>query len=177
MLPCKCVTHLPVTNAHQVPRLRCINLLCIGRLVSKADKVMYTMHIFVGNNCSFKLRTPELIWTLNHRWAHMAFTTLVIIMFNQLLGGECYHANVSPICWSLMHTSIRPWCLGWGVLTFSALADWFPKLTKSCTPCTFFVGNFYQLVSNKWASTSVLADPGLRPVRPPKRPNSFIFTY
>ena len=29
----------------------------------------------------------------------MGFTTLVIItMLNQLLGGECYHANVLPIC-------------------------------------------------------------------------------
>ena len=26
-------------------------------------------------------------------------------------------------------------------MTFSALTDWSPKLTKSCTPCTFFVGN------------------------------------
>ena len=40
-----------------------------------------------------------------------------------------------------MHTSIRLWCLVWGVMTFSALADWSPKLIKSCTPHTFFVGN------------------------------------
>ena len=40
-----------------------------------------------------------------------------------------------------MHTSIRLWYLVWGVMTFSALADWSPKLTKSCTPCTYFVGN------------------------------------
>ena len=32
----------------------------------------------------------------------MAFTTLVIItMFNQLLGGECYRANVLPIAGNL----------------------------------------------------------------------------
>ena len=30
-----------------MPSMRCNDLLCIGRLVSKADKVMYTMHIFL----------------------------------------------------------------------------------------------------------------------------------
>ena len=52
-IPCKCFTHLPV-SAHQilalVANMRCHDLLCIGRLVSKAEKVKNTMHIlFVGN--------------------------------------------------------------------------------------------------------------------------------
>ena len=44
--------------------MRCNDLLCIGRLVSKADKVMYTMHIFVGNNWRFYW---DVSWMLNHR--------------------------------------------------------------------------------------------------------------
>ena len=44
--------------------------------------------------------------------------------------SNCYRANVLPICQQLLHTSIWPWCLVWSVMTFSALADWSPKLTK-----------------------------------------------
>ena len=38
--------------------MRCHELLCIGRLVSKADKVMYTMHILDSTN------DPELDETI-----------------------------------------------------------------------------------------------------------------
>ena len=41
-------------------------------------------------------------------------------------------------------------CSLWGVMTFSALADWSPKLTQLCTPCTFFVGNICSSSIRSW---------------------------
>ena len=99
------------------------NSLTVGLklLVANTQHTLYTSTIqavlpckctqctfFVGNKWSFHQDPLQLILALNHRWAHMAFTTPVIItMFDKLLGGECYHANVLPIC-RYLHTKYWP---------------------------------------------------------------------
>ena len=81
----------------------------------------------------------------------MAFTILVIItMFNQHLGGEHHCANVLPICQSLMHTSIRPWCLVSGVMTFSALTDEVMYTMHIFLLVTMTLHHIYKRMSQTW---------------------------
>ena len=83
----------------------------------------------------------EILWGLNyaHENSRPGYIT-IITMFDQLFRGECYTIQMLlSICQYFLHTSVGPWCLVWGAITFSVLADLSSKLTNSCTSCTFLL--------------------------------------